>query len=167
MERGCTPLKRSLRPVRSMYYVYIYIYTTIHLQDATSMFSLNELFLTRKRRGGGGGGIFTRWKYERNSRGISGRVSVTCSADEDGWNAWRFFFFFRSFSTASATTTVFWNVEQVISQEICIWNGAMIGIFSRRNREGIIYKFHEPPILIFFLSKFRKFHEPSFMLLIG
>lgn len=111
MERGCTPLKRSLRPVRSMYYVYIYIYiyTTIHLQDATSMFSLNELFLTRKRRGGGGGGIFTRWKYERNSRGISGRVSVTCSAGEDGWNAWRFFFFFRSFSTASATTTVFWT----------------------------------------------------------
>lgn len=44
---GCTPLKRSLRPAID---IYIYICTTVHLQDATSTFSLNELFLSRRRR---------------------------------------------------------------------------------------------------------------------
>lgn len=166
MERGCTPLKRSLRPVRSMYYVYIYIYTRLFTCKMPPRCSPLMNYFWRGKGEEGEEGYSRGENTSAIREGFQDvfllRVQQTRMDEMRGD-----FFFFKSFSTASATTTVFWNVEQVISQEICIWNGAMIGIFSRRNREGIIYKFHEPPILIFFLSKFRKFHEPSFMLLIG
>lgn len=121
MERGCTPLKRSLRPVRSMYYVYIYIYTRLFTCKMPPRCSpLMNYFWRGKGEEEGEEGYS---RGENTSAIREGFQDVfllrvqQARMDEMRGD----FFFFRSFSTASATTTVFWNVEQVISQEICIW----------------------------------------------